>query len=80
MHSVAGAAQSVRDLEPDSAERLDLMDDVMDDLARDMFRTIAIAGQLVDVELAMHLALVTRYYERIADHAVSVAERVQTIV
>lgn len=75
-----GAAQSVRDLEPDTAERLDLMDDVMDDLARGMFRALARADEPVDVETAMSMALVTRYYERIGDHAVSVAERVEFLV
>ncbi|HVF20237.1 MAG TPA: phosphate signaling complex protein PhoU [Mycobacteriales bacterium] len=75
-----GAAQSVRDLEPDTAERLDLMDDVMDELSVEMFRALADPAAGVEVETAMHLALVTRYYERIADHAVSVAERVEFLV
>ncbi len=76
-----GAADAVRDLEPEAGERLDLMDDTMDRLCRDMFDQFAHHGAAAnDVPLAMHLALITRYYERIADHAVSVAERVEWLV
>lgn len=74
------AAEAVRDREPDAAERLDLMDDVMDDLRREMFALLARPGPGADVELAMRLSLVTRHYERIADHAVAIAERVEFLV
>jgi len=78
---LGGAADAVRDLEPETAERLDLMDDEMDGLCRQMFVYFANVGAGTDdVPLAMHLALITRYYERIGDHAVSVAERVEFLV
>lgn len=75
-----GAAWAVRDLEPDTAERLDLVDDVMDELCRSLISRLAGGADDVGLALAMDLALVTRHYERIGDHAVSVAERVEFLV
>ncbi|HVE99619.1 MAG TPA: phosphate signaling complex protein PhoU [Mycobacteriales bacterium] len=74
------AAHAVRDLEPETAERLDLMDDALDDLCRTMVERLAARPDGIDVRTAMDLALVTRHYERIGDHAVSVAERVEFLV
>ncbi len=58
------------------------MDDVMDDLQKELFRTIfsAPARDEAAVQLAVQVALVGRYFERIADHAVNVAERVAYMV
>ncbi|HUV11441.1 MAG TPA: phosphate signaling complex protein PhoU [Acidimicrobiia bacterium] len=50
------------------------MDDVMDDLQKDMFREI-FASSVSDesgLQTAVQLALLGRFYERIADHAVLV--------
>lgn len=77
---LVAAAAAVRDLEPETAERLDLMDDVMDELCATMLDRLASASAGVDVRVALDLALVTRHYERIADHAVAVAERVEFLV
>ncbi|MGH9179557.1 MAG: phosphate signaling complex protein PhoU [Acidimicrobiales bacterium] len=58
------------------------MDDVMDDLQKTLFRTIFHAGapDEASVQRAVQVALVGRYYERIADHAVNVSERVRFMV
>ncbi|MDP8975478.1 MAG: phosphate signaling complex protein PhoU [Actinomycetota bacterium] len=58
------------------------MDDVMDDLTKALFRTIFAVGAADETELqrAVQIALVGRYYERIADHAVNVSQRVHFIV
>ncbi|MDP9387751.1 MAG: phosphate signaling complex protein PhoU [Actinomycetota bacterium] len=58
------------------------MDDVMDDLQKTLFRTIFAAGAPDEASLqrAVQIALVGRYYERIADHAVNVSERVRFMV
>lgn len=74
------ARSAVSEREPDAAERLDLMDDVMDDLRRAMFTELFSREYDGDVEAAVHLSLISRYYERIADHAVAVAERVEFLV
>ncbi len=58
------------------------MDDVMDDLQKTLFRAIFSAGASDEesVQRAVQVALVGRYYERIADHAVNVSERVRFMV
>ncbi len=68
--------------DPSKASALVDMDDVMDDLQKDLFRTI-FAGEGSD-ETALHqavqIALVGRYFERIADHAVNIGQRVGFMV
>lgn len=71
------AAFAVQAREPEVAERLDLMDDRLDDLRRDLYRGLLTGEWGADRVATVNLPLVARYYERIADHAVSVAERVE---
>ena len=59
------------------------MDDVMDDLQKDLFRVIFSTFEQSDdvsVQRAVQIALVGRYFERIADHAVNFGERVAYMV
>ena len=58
------------------------MDDVMDDLQKSLFRAIFAGGAMdeAEVQRAVQVALVGRYYERIADHAVNVSARVRFMV
>jgi phosphate transport system protein len=60
------------------------MDDTMDDLTKSLFRYIlAGSGPETDesnILTAVQLALVGRHYERIADHAVTIGERVGFMV
>jgi len=73
---LAGAAQEAVTTEnADAATALEHADDVMDDLLTSLYRTL-LADHRWDVETAMNLTLLGRYYERFADHAVSVAKRV----
>ena len=76
------ATDAFADADPAKAAALDDMDDVMDDLQKELFRLIFAQG--VDDEeglyRAVQVALIGRYYERIADHAVNVAERVLFMV
>jgi phosphate transport system protein len=68
--------------DPARASALVDMDDVMDDLQKDLFRVI-FASQGNDeatIQRAVQIALVGRYFERVADHAVNVAERVAYMV
>jgi phosphate transport system protein len=64
------------------ATALEDMDDVMDDLQRDLFRTIFALGRADEAGLQqmVQVALVGRYYERMADHAVNIGERVTFMV
>jgi phosphate transport system protein len=73
------AIDAFADNDPTRAAAVFDMDDVMDDLTKSLFRYIMSRegavdeGQLLE---SVQLALVGRHYERIADHAVNVADRV----
>jgi phosphate transport system protein len=62
------------------AAELETDDDRMDDLHRQLFGVILGADWKGGVEAAIDITLVGRYYERFADHAVSVARRVVYLV
>ncbi len=64
----------------DAALALEAEDDEMDRLRRSMFRILLADEWEYGVEPAIDLALLGRYYERIADHAVSMARRVVYLV
>jgi phosphate transport system protein len=76
------AAESFEQRDPAMAAALRDMDDVMDDLQKELFRTIfrMHAADEATVQRAVQIALVGRYFERIADHAVNVGERVEFMV
>jgi phosphate transport system protein len=63
------------------AAALDDMDDRLDQLHKEYIQVILeIHADVRDVQMAVQLALVGRYYERIGDHAVNIGERVQYMV
>ena len=57
-----------------------IKDDEIDKLRRKSFRELLGSEWAHGVEPAVDVALLGRYYERIADHAVSIAERVVFLV
>jgi len=67
-----------RDVE--AAIELGRDDEVMDQLRRTSFHELLSDDWQHGVEAAVDIALLGRYYERIADHAVSVANRVVFVV
>jgi len=76
------AMGAFNDRDPAKAAALSDMDDVMDDLQKELFRAVLSAppGDGDAVHQAVQLALVGRYYERIADHAVNAGERTSYMV
>ena len=64
----------------DAARALEAEDEEMDRLRRSMFRILLADEWEYGVEPAIDLALLGRYYERIADHSVSMARRVVYLV
>jgi len=63
------------------AAAIDDMDDHLDQLHRDYIQALLEHyADVRDVQAAVQLALVGRYYERIGDHAVNIGERVQYMV
>ena len=69
---------ATRDVE--SAQELETDDDAMDRLHRGLFRQLLSADWPYGIEAAIDVTLLGRYYERFADHAVSVARRVVYLV
>jgi len=70
----AGIVVAGRDA--DRAAELESDDDVMDHLHRTLLLTMLAPERPYGVDTAIDLALVGRYYERFADHAVAVAKQV----
>jgi phosphate transport system protein len=70
----------IRSRDVDAAGELRAADDEMDRLRRQSFAELLAKDWEHGVEAAVDLALLGRYYERIADHAVSVASRVVFVV
>jgi len=62
------------------AQAIEVEDDSMDALHRKLFTLLLSPNWSHGVEAAVDMTLIGRYYERYADHAVSVAQRVVFIV
>ncbi|HET9173539.1 MAG TPA: phosphate signaling complex protein PhoU [Actinospica sp.] len=63
-----------------AARGLDEEDDAVDQLHRQLFAALLHEGNDYPVETAIDVTLIGRYYERFADHAVSVARRLVFLV
>lgn len=76
------AVEAFAERDPARAAALTDMDDVMDDLQRSLFAAIFEAGASDDgaLQRAVQVALVGRYFERIGDHALNIADRVEFMV
>ncbi len=77
---VSRVAQIITAKDVEAAIELGRDDEVMDRLRRQSFRELLSDDWAHGVEAAVDLALLGRYYERIADHAVSVANRIVFVV
>ena len=77
---VARVAEIITERDVDAAIVLSRDDDEMDMLRRTSFSQLLSDDWAHGVEAAVDIALLGRYYERIADHAVSVANRVVFVV
>jgi phosphate transport system protein len=77
---IDAAARIVANRDVVAAAHLEDEDDEMDRLRKDLFRTLLSDSWAHGVEPAIDLALLGRYYERIGDHAVSMARRVVYLV
>ncbi|MGO4255580.1 phosphate signaling complex protein PhoU [Marmoricola sp. RAF53] len=77
---IAKVAHVIADSDVAAAEELEQVDEEMDRLRRSSFRELLGSEWKHGVEPAVDIALLGRYYERIADHTVSIARRVVFLV
>lgn len=77
-HMMRSAVQAYSVLEEEMAERVITMDDELDDLHRSALATL-FARSGSDIAASVDLALVARFFERLGDHAVVVAQRVRFV-
>ncbi len=77
---IDSASRIVASRDVPAAMRLEEEDDEMDRLRKDLFRSLLGDDWEHGVEPAVDIALLGRYYERIGDHAVSMARRVVYLV
>jgi phosphate transport system protein len=77
---VRQVSKVITDRDIEEASALARADEEMDELRRTTFVEMLSADWAHGVEAAVDVALLGRYYERIADHAVSVANRVVFVV
>lgn len=77
---VERAGKTLRTRNVDVARELADIDKEMDDLRRRQFRILLNEDWPYGVEAAVDVALLGRYYERIADHAVSMGRRLIYVV
>lgn len=74
------AANAIESQDPMSGDRLAQADQEVDALRRQIFRVLLSEDWSHGVEPAVDAALIGRYYERFADHAVSIARQVSFLV
>ncbi len=76
------AVDAFADADVELAGTLASLDDEMDDLQKELFQAIfdTSTNNHAGIEVAVELALIGRYYERFADHAVQVGHWVEFIL
>jgi phosphate transport system protein len=76
------AIDAYADADDALAAAIDDMDNLLDDLQRELIQTIfeSHSAGRIDLQVAVQLAVIARFYERIGDHAVNIGQRVQYMV
>lgn len=77
---VAEAGRVIQSRDTSLADRMNQYDDTLDRLHRDLFTAVLSDSWSHGVEAAIDVTLLSRFYERFGDHAVSLGRRVIYIV
>ena len=77
---VVTAGQTLNNRNIETAQELRARDEEMDELRKSQFRVMLSDNWTYGVEAAVDVALLGRYYERIADHAASMGRRIIYVV
>ena len=80
MRVTAGGRGDCRTKDVTDAQTLEAEDDAVDRLRRAIFEKLLRHDEPYAIETAIDVTLLSRYYERYADHAVSVAKRLIFLV
>lgn len=80
LHLAGRATQVLQTRDLQIAHGMDAEDDLMDDLHRQMFASLMAPSWSHGVQSAVDIALLGRFFERFADHAVAVARRIVFLV
>lgn len=78
-HLFKEATEAYLNRDSTRAAALDDMDSLLDDLQRDFIQVIfeSHSAGNIDLQVAVQLAMVARFFERIGDHAVNIGEKVR---
>jgi phosphate transport system protein len=78
-HLFSEATGAYMTMDASRAAAIDDMDSFLDDLQRQFIQAIfeSHAAGRIDLQVAIQLAVVARFYERIGDHAVNIGEKVR---
>jgi phosphate transport system protein len=78
-HLFSEATSAYMTMDAPRAAAIDDMDSFLDDLQRQFIQAIfeSHAAGRIDLQVAIQLAVVARFYERIGDHAVNIGEKVR---
>jgi phosphate transport system protein len=81
-HLFSEATGAYLNMDAARAAAIDDMDSFLDDLQRQFIQAIfeSHAAGRIDLQVAIQLAVVARFYERIGDHAVNIGEKVRFLV
>lgn len=72
--------EALRGLDPDAAGVIDRADDDIDNIVGELYNVIGRNSEHIGFDLAIELSRIGRYLERIADHAVNIAEHITFVV
>lgn len=76
----AGCVDALGDMDETAGARLDREDDRVDELCGEFYTRIGAESEILGLPVAIDLSRVGRYLERIADHAVNIAENITYVV
>jgi phosphate transport system protein len=79
MRLVERAMECFKERNVEMARELDAMDDAVDRLYRGFFKEFD-SGREEELEVAVRVVMIARFFERIADHAVDIGEHVRFMV
>lgn len=72
--------EALRVMDATAGERLDVEDDVVDDLVADFYHQIGRESEGIGLEAGIALTRIGRFLERIADHGVNIGENTTYVV